>query len=903
MFLGPSESKSNFMERESCEYGILRAWAQPFTYLSLVTLALVYSFPLIAAVTFSNDELYSWVSEKCQWYIAAVLPLTAVILLAMGFVAQRAKRLAETSQAMQRAQEKLRRSEERYRLVESAVSDGIWDEDLVTGKIYLSPRWKTILSRADNELPNTWSTFLELVHPEDRSAVDAMRREYLETDVGEAWTIEYRLRRGDGSYCWIRSRGSVLRDADNKPVRRLGTSTDISERQRARDEIDENRDNLARAETMALMGHYKIDFASGRYDWSEGLYRIMGKSPASFAPTLQGVLDLIHPDDRAILERYRRDIAAGLDPGPITKRVVKGDGQIIYIECWSVPVRAGDGAVSGMFGTIQDVTARKLAEAELQRTRAFLDAVIANMPVMLTVKDARDKTYVLVNKESEKLFKVPAAQFVGKRARDVVAPEQAVLFEERDRKALNERKLVSFEHDVAAANGIMRRVRAIKVPIPGDDGEPQYIITLSEDITERKQAEDELARANLELERRVAERTAELGEEMRKRENAQMTLAQAQKMEAVGQLTAGIAHDFNNLLAVIQGSLGFVEGAAARGVTAEPELIDAALRAARRGRELIQRLLAFARQAPLQAEPTPIDQLVLDTLRLLQRTLGGGIDIVTLPDAPKAAALIDRNGMANALMNLALNARDAMPEGGQLTIETKCEPARWAAAEGSSRWPTGEAICIAVSDTGAGMTEEVRNRAFEPFFTTKRDGLGSGLGLSMVLGFVEQSGGHIEIDSAVGRGTTIMVHLPRIESSCGIDESYDGASTHEANRGKTVLLVEDDPDVRLVTAAQLKELGYRVRAVASGNEAIDLIESPASIDIMLTDMILPGGIDGLTLLREAMRARPGIGVLCMSGYDPSQNHRQWFKIQNIEFLEKPFSRVRLAQAFQAVLAA
>src|SRR5664280_1809991 len=254
-------------------------------------------------------------------------------------------------------------------------------------------------------------------------------------------------------------------------------------------------------------------------------------------------------------------------------------------------------------------------------------------------------------------------------------------------------------------------------------------------------------------------------QEMRRREEAQMTLVQAQKMEAVGQLTAGIAHDFNNLLAVIGGSLGFVEEAAARGLTAEPELIDAALRATRRGRELVRRLLAFARESPLRAEPTTIDQLVLDTLRLLQRTLGQGIDIVTRLDAMAAVVSVDRNQMANALLNMALNARDAMPEGGQLTIATTCQPAQWAAVEGSTRWPTGDEVCITISDTGVGMTADVRTRVFEPFFTTKPDGLGSGLGLSMVHGFVEQSGGHIEIDSAAGRGTTITIKLPRIAAS------------------------------------------------------------------------------------------------------------------------------------------
>jgi signal transduction histidine kinase len=423
---------------------------------------------------------------------------------------------------------------------------------------------------------------------------------------------------------------------------------------------------------------------------------------------------------------------------------------------------------------------------------------------------------------------------------------------------------------------------------------------LAEEMRRREEAQTMLARTNQDLEARVADRTAELAQEMRRREEAQTSLIQAQKMEAVGQLTAGMAHDFNNLLAVIRGSLGFVSDAAKRGVTADPELIDAALRATRRGRDLVQRLLAFARQAPLRAEPTVVDQLVLDTLRLLQRTLGADIDIVTHLDAKAATVLVDRNQLVNVLLNLALNARDAMPEGGQLTITTACRPARSVGAERATRSSTGEDVCISIADTGMGMSDDIRNRAFEPFFTTKQEGLGSGLGLSMVHGFVQQSKGAIEVDSKVGEGTRFTIRLPRIEAAGRTDEdpAPDVAAT---GREKSVLLVEDDPDVRVVMAAQLKQLGYQVHAVANGFEAVTWIESPAHIDITLTDIVLPGGLDGVTLVKEAMRRRPNMGVLCMSGYSPSQHHRKWLMVQNIELLEKPFTNARLAQALEAVL--
>jgi CheY-like chemotaxis protein len=220
----------------------------------------------------------------------------------------------------------------------------------------------------------------------------------------------------------------------------------------------------------------------------------------------------------------------------------------------------------------------------------------------------------------------------------------------------------------------------------------------------------------------------------------------------------------------------------------------------------------------------------------------------------------------------------------------------------SLRWPLGEEVCIVISDTGVGMTDEVRSRAFEPFFTTKADGLGSGLGLSMVQGFVEQSGGTIDIQSSPGNGTTITILLPRVASESQADEADPVTGTSAGEREKTVLLVEDDPDVRVVTTAQLRQLGYKVHAVANGMEAIDLISSPANIDITLTDIVLPGGLDGVALIKEAMRARPKMGVLCMSGYDPTQKHRKWLQVQNINFLEKPFSSSRLAQALDAALA-
>ena len=1249
----------------------------------LISYRALDSFPMVATVSVTEAEIFRHANEEAMIYWGIALMLTFVNLLGIRWGAARERKLNAAIAEMKQTREALQQSQERYQLVETAVNDGIWDRNILTNEVYFSPRWQSILGYAEGEIVKTDEAFLDLLHPDDRTMIVDRRRTYLAEPQNAAYVIEFRLRHKDGSYRWVQSRGKAVRDPQGRAIRMLGNITDITERKRSEALIEESLNDLARAEALALLGNYKYDIAAGTFTWSEGMYRIfgksadsftptdtsiielmlpedrpfleqyrkdtmagldvpritlrairdgqviyvegwskaiygddgaitgmygtlqdvtiriqvdaalkenfsnleraeqlanlghikyeiatgiytwsegtfriMGQSSGSFQPTLESTLELIHPDDRARLTNHRARIMAGIDQPPITVRATRGDGKLIQFEIWSAPLRDAKAAVTGMFGTVQDITERRRAELAIKESHdnlsraesmillghykydrttgklawsegtyrifgkspdtftpsqddvfnlfhpddraqlaSYRDNVLGgNKPSPLTLRIVKDNGQIAtvdiwltpiyagngaitgyfgtvqdvtecfraetaINESRENLARAEAMALLGhtrtdidgtytwsagvyrivgkspdsftptpENARELIHPDDRPAHDQYRRDAMagievprksvrmirDDGQIIDVEfwsvpirdkngavigkfstlQDITTlkrteaiineshtnleraermallghykidrssgnlvwSNGIYRifglspqsftptlrdafelvhpedrhilkqirdqamagheiphvTMRAFRsdgelidieywsAPVRDANGAVTGVFGTVQVITIRKRTEESLERANQELEARVSERTAELAAEMRRREDAQMTLSQMQKMEAVGQLTAGIAHDFNNLLAVIGGSLEFVDGAAARGLTADPELIDAALRATRRGRELVRRLLAFSRQSPLRAEATTIDQLVLDTLRLLQRTLGQGIDMVTQLDAKAAVISVDRNQMANALLNLALNARDAMPDGGQLTIATKCQPVP-NGAQNSPRWPTGEEVCITISDTGVGMTDDVRARAFEPFFTTKPDGLGSGLGLSMVQGFVEQSGGAIDIESAPGNGTTITIRLPRIASESQADETDLVTGAPANGREKTVLLVEDDPDVRVVTAAQLRHLGYKVHAVANGMEAIDLIASPANIDITLTDIVLPGGLDGVALVKEAMRARPKMGVLCMSGYNPTEKHRKWLKVQNIAFLEKPFSSAHLAQALDAAL--
>ncbi len=431
------------------------------------------------------------------------------------------------------------------------------------------------------------------------------------------------------------------------------------------------------------------------------------------------------------------------------------------------------------------------------------------------------------------------------------------------------------------------------------EGELQGAICTFVDVTERKRGELALREAAETLEQKVVERTTELHAEMADRMRAEEQLRQAQKMEAVGQLTGGIAHDFNNMLTGIIGSLDIVKRRMASGRTADLErFMDAASTSAQRAAALTHRLLAFSRRQSLDSKPIDVNDLVQGLEELLVRTIGEQIvlDVVLAPDLALATA--DANQLESALLNLAINARDAMPDGGRLMIDTDVAHLDEAYTSRQEGLAPGDYVVVAVSDTGVGMSNDVLEKAIDPFFTTKPLGQGTGLGLSMVYGFAKQSGGHIRLHSQPGQGTSVKIYLP-VAKTQALETPAPAVGEAPRGDGETVLVVEDDASVRLLVLEVLAELGYAVEEAVDAKTAIPIIESDRRIDLIVSDVGLPG-MNGRQLAEIARQHRPELPILFITGYAENAAVRSGFLAPGMQMIAKPFALDVLAVKIRAM---
>ncbi len=443
------------------------------------------------------------------------------------------------------------------------------------------------------------------------------------------------------------------------------------------------------------------------------------------------------------------------------------------------------------------------------------------------------------------------------------------------------------------------------LPIRDEHGHITHWLGTNTDITAQVNAEEALRELNESLELRVAERTQELAStnellknEMAEREQAEEALRHAQKMDAIGQLTGGIAHDFNNMLTGVLGALDLIQRRVAAGRVSELDrYIDAAMTSANRAAALTHRLLAFARRQSLNNTAVDVNRMVHSMEELVRRTVGESIELqIRLSDELRRAQT-DEHQLENALLNLVINARDAMPAGGSLSISS----ANVTLVRQQGAVTAGDYVQLCIEDTGNGMSGEVLEKVFDPFFTTKPIGQGTGLGLSMVYGFVKQTGGHVLIDSREGVGTRVELYLPcHLQGAEGAEQVVDAGVTPRAGSGESVLVVEDEEAVRMLVVDALRELGYSMLEACDSKSALPLLQGPQRIDLLVSDVGLPG-LNGRQLAEIARQFRPGLQVLFMTGYARNAEIRGDFLEDGMDLLTKPFTVDELALRVRSML--
>ncbi len=669
---------------------------------------------------------------------------------------------------------------------------------------------------------------------------------------------------------------------------------DAAERGRAEARLRESEERLRLVMESTGLGSWEYDVASGTTIRSARHDEIFGYSMPVNDWSYENFKAHIPDPDRA---RVDEGLRAALEEGKYLEvecRMVRVDGVRGWLKVSARPHYGTDGRIARLIGTIEDITVRKDAEYAAIETAAKFEMFAQTVPSMVwtSLPDGRIDW-----------FNARVPEYCGIPADDMkpdgwtpVHPDDLASSTALYQEALATGNPYVSEYRIRRHDGMYRWHITRAIPIRGADGAITRWIGTSADIQDRKSSEQALAELNATLEQQVRERTAELLA-------AEARLRQSQKMEAVGQLTGGLAHDFNNLLTGIAGSLELMANRLAQGRMAEiPRYLTLAQGAAKRAAALTHRLLAFSRRQTLDPKPTDIGQLVCGMDELIRRTVSPAV-AVTVVGAPGLwPVLADPNQLENALLNLCINARDAMPDGGSLTIETRNRLLQSAEAIDLELQGT-DYVCLSVSDTGGGMAAHVIERAFDPFFTTKPMGEGTGLGLSMVYGFVRQSGGQARIASQLGKGTTVSLYLPRYSGDSRGVELSEGKQDVVRGAGETVLVVDDESSVRTLISEVLDELGYHVLEAEHGAGGLEILESKQRVDLLITDVGLPGGMNGRQLADAALVTRPHLKVLFITGYAETAVIGAGRLQAGMHVLTKPFSLESLGWRIREIIAA
>jgi PAS domain S-box-containing protein len=763
----------------------------------------------------------------------------------------------------------LRGAEELTSLAPTAVNQGLYDLDMQTGEAVVSPEYATMLGYDPAHFKASTTYWLQRIHPDDRARVEAVFNEYL-AGTRDTHSLEYRYRTHGGDWKWLLSLGKlVARDAGGRPLRMVGTHTDISDRKAAEEALRESEYFLRRSQEVARLGSYRLDVNAGTWMSSPMLDEVFGID-AAYPRNVEGWTALVFPDDREMMGTYfARDVIERRGRFDKKYRIVRQrDRQIRWVHGLGELEIDQAGGVVTMIGTIQDITERKQFEDALR----VKDTAIAMSIDAIGMADAEGRlTYVnpsllrLWGYDHERELIGQPLPVLTRTPEDGAALLEALRTAGRWHGEIPARTRDGSPFDALLSANV----------VSDDRGKPIQIMVSFVDITEQKRSQEQ--RAALEAQ-----------------------LSHAQRMESVGRLAGGVAHDFNNMLTVILGYSELIRNSLPpdHPLLADVEQIE---RAAAHSRDITRQLLAFSRKQIIAPRVVDLNELVEASARTLSRLIGEDIELRFLPASDAGIVELDPTQIEQMLMNMAVNSRDAMPRGGHLTIETTHVDIDEDYCRTHLEGTPGRYVVLTVSDDGIGMDRATLERIFDPFFTTKEIGKGTGLGLATVYGIVKQNRGFITAYSEPGRGTTFRIYIPALGEVA--EPARRREPIHPAPVGARVLLVEDDEMVRRMTAQMLETLGHKVVVVPTPFDALLRLEEPgARFDLLLTDVVMPG-MSGPELGDQARAIRPDLKVLYTSGYTTDVIVHHGVLDRGVHFIQKPFSRGNLALAIERVMQA
>lgn len=896
-----------------------------------------------------------------------------------------------------RAEEALRASEERFQLAMRGANDGLWDWDLGTDAVYYSPRWKSMLGYAEAELENHLETWKRLAHPDDRESTLAAVRDFVE-ERADKFEVEFRMMHKDGHYLDVLSRAFLLRNSRGEAGRLVGTHVDITERKRAEEAlsdreaklrtifgatsvgigmavdrvIQEANDALCRitgysreellardarflyaseeayalvgeeiqrqiaargtttletrwrgkdgaireivlgttqidatdhakgriftalditerkqaeqalreseyflrkSQEVARLGSYCFDTRTGRWIGSGTLDEIAGIDE-SYPKTVEGWIDFIHPDHKKEMLRYLTEHVIGQRSAFDKEyRIIRrNDGQERWVHGIGELELDEDGQPIKLIGTTQDITERKRAEEALRKSRRLLDASqrlthLGSWEMNLATGEAAcsDEIFRILGLKPQEIQ--PTIQgFINR-----IHPDDRELVSNHYREIQETGKFESYDYRLVKPDGTVQWIHATGEIDLDNEGSPVGVVGTLQDITEKRLAQEE-------------------------KEKLESQLVQAQKMESIGRLAGGVAHDFNNMLSVIFGYAELIKS----DMSLDDPMLSYILeieKAAAHSRDITRQLLAFSRKQIIAPRPINLNDHFTETQKTLSRMIEEDIHLQFAPGKDLWTIKLDPSQLDQILINLAVNARDAMPDGGRLTIQTSNVSIDSEYISKHYFFTPGEYVLLEMTDEGAGMDQETLSRIFEPFFTTKELGRGTGLGLATVYGIVKQNNCFINVYSEPGQGTTFKVYFPRAAAE---EITKKTGEAPIASVSGTVLLVEDSEPVRRLVADLLEAVGYTVLAAETPFEALSLCEKEgAPIDLLLTDVVMPG-MSGAELRDKIAAIRPEIKVLFMSGYTENVIAHRGVLKEGVHFIQKPFSMRDIAAKIHQV---